>query len=389
MVDWIEHQKTNESSPKSPFKCNDCGECFLEIENLVKHVAFCNPKSPSTKKSKDKKLEGQISEESKDETKNKENVSKDSPTEDISQNSKEESTMSTIEKVKSGIWSCELCGFESTKNKPEDRITHLALQHYRDRMKDYLRVYLTSDKFNCSLCEFVGVDKHSLYLHFSERHKAEIVEQYLSEDITTGGVETWAQIQANTIQQYLKGTDSWFSERPCELCGFKGGYKTSGFIKRQHHLYHMHYKAKIDADLKDIIDFTCPLCPYIGKSHWLLNDHYICTHRVVEKYLSEDIAAGRVETILDLQKQAKEATDSVQQNIVDFTPATTSVDLPSVTQPKTLASATSKTVLSPNTDSLKHHDVLDNSERVRYFYVITNLQNYIQLFNVFHKYFLM
>ena len=161
------------------------------------------------------------------------------------------------------------------------------------------------------------------------------------------------------------------SGRPCELCGFESKkIKHNKKIERQHHLYHMHYKARIEFDLRNRSNFFCPLCPYIGKNKWLLTDHYICDHKVVEKYLSQDIATGRVETLF--QKQAKEAADTVQQNMVAFTPATTSVDLPSVIQTKTLASATSKTTLSSETTSLKPQDDLNNSKTVRYFVAICN-----------------
>ena len=87
---------------------------------------------------------------------------------------------------------CELCGFEpKTKNKSRERQDHLAMKHYRDRIQADLTA---STNFSCPMCEYVGKDKQTIYRHYTGKHK--VVEQYLSDDIREGRVETLAQKQA-------------------------------------------------------------------------------------------------------------------------------------------------------------------------------------------------
>ena len=44
------------------------------------------------------------------------------------------------------------------------------------------------------MCDYVGKDKQTIYRHYTGKHK--VVEQYLSDDIREGRVETLAQKQA-------------------------------------------------------------------------------------------------------------------------------------------------------------------------------------------------
>ena len=66
-------------------------------------------------------------------------------------------------------------------------------------------------------------------------------------------------------------------------------------------------------------NFSCLLCEYVGKDKQTIYRHYTGKHKVVEQYLSEDIASGRVETLA--QKQAKEA--AAQQHAAAVTLAAT------------------------------------------------------------------
>ena len=70
-----------------------------------------------------------------------------------------------------------------------------------------------------------------------------------------------------------------------------------------------HYRERIQSDLTASTNFSCPLCDYVGKDKQTIYRHYTGKHKVVEQYLAEDIAAGRVETLA--QKQAKEAAAEV------------------------------------------------------------------------------
>ncbi len=97
--------------------------------------------------------------------------------------------------------------------------------------------------------------------------------------------------------------------RPCELCGFEPKTKNKS-RERQDHLAMKHYRDRIQNDLTASTNFSCPLCNYVGKDKQTIYRHYTGKHKVVEQYLAEDIAAGRVETLA--QKQAKEAIESAE-----------------------------------------------------------------------------
>merc|ERR1719219_815540 len=81
--------------------------------------------------------------------------------------------------------------------------------------------------------------------------------------------------------------------RPCELCGFEPKTKNKS-RERQDHLAMKHYRDRIQADLTASTNFSCPLCSYVGKDKQTIYRHYTGKHKVVEQYLSEDIANGRV-----------------------------------------------------------------------------------------------
>merc|ERR1719270_1134763 len=96
--------------------------------------------------------------------------------------------------------------------------------------------------------------------------------------------------------------------RPCELCGFEPKTKNKS-RERQDHLAMKHYRDRIQADLTASTNFSCPLCEYVGKDKQTIYRHYTGKHKVVEQYLAQDIANGRVVTLA--QKQMKNA----QQNL--------------------------------------------------------------------------
>ena len=87
--------------------------------------------------------------------------------------------------------------------------------------------------------------------------------------------------------------------RTCEICGYE--LKTKNQTReRQDHLATKHYGARITKDLnlnnKSVFanDYRCPICDYACTDRTSLCRHYTRRHKVLEKYLAEDIATGKV-----------------------------------------------------------------------------------------------
>merc|ERR1711978_151205 len=57
-----------------------------------------------------------------------------------------------------------------------------------------------------------------------------------------------------------------------------------------------HYRPRIEEDLKEVTanNYKCPICDYMGKDKQTIYRHYTGKHKVVEKYLADDIAEGTV-----------------------------------------------------------------------------------------------
>ena len=83
--------------------------------------------------------------------------------------------------------------------------------------------------------------------------------------------------------------------RPCEICGYEPKTKNKS-RERQDHLAMKHYRPRIEEDLKAVTvnNYKCPICDYMGKDKQTIYRHYTGKHKVVEKYLADDIAAGTV-----------------------------------------------------------------------------------------------
>merc|ERR1719450_314393 len=81
--------------------------------------------------------------------------------------------------------------------------------------------------------------------------------------------------------------------RPCEICGFEPKTKNKS-RERQDHLAMKHYRERIQADLTEVTNFQCPLCDYVGKDKQTIYRHYTGKHKVVEQYLADDIASGKI-----------------------------------------------------------------------------------------------
>ena len=44
---------------------------------------------------------------------------------------------------------------------------------------------------------------------------------------------------------------------------------------------------------------SCPLCDFVGKNQQSIYRHYGGKHSMVEKYLAQDIAEGKIEKLLE------------------------------------------------------------------------------------------
>ncbi len=94
--------------------------------------------------------------------------------------------------------------------------------------------------------------------------------------------------------------------RPCELCGYEPKTKNKS-RERSDHLAMKHYKDRIEKDLSKIVDLTCPICSFKGKDKQTIYRHYTGKHRVVEKYLADDLAAGRVVPLAAKQQKTQQS----------------------------------------------------------------------------------
>ncbi len=97
--------------------------------------------------------------------------------------------------------------------------------------------------------------------------------------------------------------------RPCEICGYEPKTKNKS-RERSDHLAMKHYKERIERDLAQIVDQTCPICGFRGKDKQTIYRHYTGKHRVVEKYLADDLASGKV---VPLNKQQMVQARMTQQ----------------------------------------------------------------------------
>ena len=55
-----------------------------------------------------------------------------------------------------------------------------------------------------------------------------------------------------------------------------------------------HYRERIQQDLANCTNFVCPICNYTGKDKQTIYRHYTGKHKVVEQYLADDIASGKI-----------------------------------------------------------------------------------------------
>ena len=116
------------------------------------------------------------------------------------------------------------------------------------------------------------------------------------------------------------------SGRPCEICGFEPKTKNKS-RERQDHLAMKHYKERIAADLATIKQFHCPVCDYVGKDKQTIYRHYTGKHKVVEGYLAEDLASGKIVPINNTNNDvAAAAAAPITHNLPSFEVTTAIID---------------------------------------------------------------
>ena len=85
---------------------------------------------------------------------------------------------------------------------------------------------------------------------------------------------------------------SHYTGIPCEICGWVFKHKNKSRERREH-LAMKHYLEQIETDLAASAKYSCPMCEYIGKDNQEIVRHYTRVHKVLDKYISDDIKAAR------------------------------------------------------------------------------------------------
>ena len=78
--------------------------------------------------------------------------------------------------------------------------------------------------------------------------------------------------------------------KPCELCGFVFIHAKNPYQQWMDHFSRKHYKERIEAKL--LGSLCCPLCDFVAKKKHDMYRHFGGKHKMIEKYISEDIANG-------------------------------------------------------------------------------------------------
>ena len=123
------------------------------------------------------------------------------------------------------------------------------------------------------------------------------------------------------------------NSRPCEICGYEPKKEEKHKSRaRRDHLATKHYGARIEKDLGlskgPANTYSCPLCSYVGKNKPSLYWHYTKWHKVLERYLAEDIATGKV--VPFVRKDRVQAAGSVPGVPTNKTPPIITIEDASV-----------------------------------------------------------
>ena len=78
--------------------------------------------------------------------------------------------------------------------------------------------------------------------------------------------------------------------KPCELCGFDFLHAKNPYQQWIDHFSWKHYRERIEAKL--LGSLCCPLCDFVAKKKHDIYRHFGGKHKMIEKYISEDIANG-------------------------------------------------------------------------------------------------
>ena len=131
-------------------------------------------------------------------------------------------------------------------------------------------------------------------------------QQAASQEPPTQGQVPPAALAASLNPQLRLATG-----RPCEICGFEPKTKNKS-RERQDHLAMKHYRERIQQDLANCTNFVCPICNYTGKDKQTIYRHYTGKHKVVEQYLADDIASGKV---IPLSQKQNSGTNAILNGV--------------------------------------------------------------------------
>ena len=174
-------------------------------------------------------------------------------------------TLEWLDNTKAAQNVCELCGEEFVNtNKTRDKGNH-QVNHFRDIIMQSLP--MSSHRFECPRCSFVGRDRNALLKHYGLSHRV-VVSLERKE---MGGTLT------NEVSEVT---------HDCKVC--------SQFFLNQNalnnHLCDSHYGPRLSKDVPAIGQppFKCPKCNYEAKTHQMTVRHYGVKHGLLRQYMIED-----------------------------------------------------------------------------------------------------
>ena len=190
--------------------------------------------------------------------------------------------------------SCFMCDETTVFASEEELNSHINTAHF-DLAGDDDLAELTNDDLEASLDFFADVQcsEPSSSVAAAVSSMASFTPAAVAPTAvpTTSG----SSAPSSSSKTGLTLADRRSTGRPCEICGYEPKTKNKS-RERQDHLAMKHYRPRIEEDLKEVTanNYKCPICDYMGKDKQTIYRHYTGKHKVVEKYLADDIAAGTV-----------------------------------------------------------------------------------------------
>ena len=193
--------------------------------------------------------------------------------------------------------SCFMCDEVTVFKSEEELNSHINTSHF-DLAGDEDLAELTNDDLEASLDFFSDIQSNDQLPSSSAAAAAAAVSSMASftpAAAAAAAPSTSGAAPSAGSKSGLTLAERRSTGRPCEICGYEPKTKNKS-RERQDHLAMKHYRPRIEEDLKEVTanNYKCPICDYMGKDKQTIYRHYTGKHKVVEKYLADDIAAGTV-----------------------------------------------------------------------------------------------